>query len=332
MAELRKVHGSDNSFFILDQTKLTKPLSTATLAKLAQNVCDRQTGYLGGADGILVIDAAPDAAGRMTVVNADGTIAKMCGNGIRTVTRYLSEENGQTKFTVQTEQAPINVSVGPVLDHNVRTFSASIEPVSFAPADLPFANLGVDKIVDTVLPAIHPTFKFTAIAVPNPHLIAFVPEAELAGSAIETIGKQLNTPNPYFPEGVNVTFATIEGPNTLFARTYERGVGFTNACGTGMSATSLAFVLTNHEAATLGQLNTVYNPGGMVQTVVHQEADGRYWIELIGNATELARIEVPERSLQNATFAGATHTLTGEDAEYAAFVATLPYRDLFPAL
>ncbi len=332
MAELRKVHGSDNSFFILDQNKLEQPLSRETLSALAQKVCDRTNGLEGGADGVLVIDPATNAAGRMTVVNADGTFAKMCGNGIRTVTRYLSEESGETGFNIETEQATLAVHVDKVLAPGVLTFGTEISPVSFAAADLPFAELGHDEIIDTVLPEIHPTFKFTAIAVPNPHLIAFVPEAELSGTAIEEIGKRLNAPNPYFPEGVNVTFATIEGKHTLFARTYERGVGFTNACGTAMSATSLAFVLTHPKDAALNELNSVYNPGGMVQTTVHQEADGRYWIELIGNATEISRIDIPEASLAAANFDGATIHLTGEAEQYAAFVKTLPYRDLVPAV
>ncbi|MBO1719064.1 diaminopimelate epimerase, partial [Bacteroides xylanisolvens] len=68
-----------------------------------------------------------------------------------------------------------------------------------------------DRIVDTVLPAIHPSLKFTAVAVPNPHLIAFVSKEELVSPDLERIGKMLNAKNPYFPEGVNVTFAEILG-------------------------------------------------------------------------------------------------------------------------
>ncbi len=328
MAELLKVHGSENSFFLLDQTTLTTPLADETLVALAKQLCDRQSGLLEGADGLLVVSADAAAAGRMTVINADGTYAKMCGNGLRTVSRYLSEKTGRDEFQVQTAEASLRVHRAPQLAEGVPAFGVEISPVSFAASALPFADLGHEEIVDQVLPEIHPTLRFTAIAVPNPHLIAFVDEDALNGEAIEAIGKRLNAANPYFPEGVNITFATITGQNTIFARTYERGVGFTNACGTGMSATSLALVLTHPEVASRDTPITVYNPGGMVQTIVHQEASGRYWIELIGNATVTAAITVPESSLAAATTAGATVSDTGEQAQYTRFVTELPYRGL----
>ncbi|WP_390409098.1 diaminopimelate epimerase [Lacticaseibacillus jixiensis] len=328
MAQLLKVHGSDNAFFLLDQTRLAQPLDAATLIALTKRLTDRQTGLLGGADGMLVVSQAPDAAGRMTVINSDGTYAKMCGNGLRTVSRYLSEQTGQDEFTVQTEEAKLRVHRAAPLAQGVPAFGVEISPVSFEQKALPFAQLGHTQIIDTVLEALHPSLHFTAIAVPNPHLIAFVPEAELNGSTLGDLGKRLNAPNPYFPEGVNVTFATITGQSEIFARTYERGVGFTNACGTGMSATSLALVLTHPDVAEKNQPITVYNPGGMVHTVVHQEADGRYWIELIGNATVTDVVTIPDASLVQGTFDGATTRATGETADYTAFVASLPYRGL----
>ncbi|MCI1987245.1 MAG: diaminopimelate epimerase [Lactobacillus sp.] len=332
MAELLKVHGSDNNFFLLDQTALTTPLPATTLTTLAQRLSAREHGLLGGADGLLVVDADAEAAGRMTVINADGSIAKMCGNGLRTVSRYLSEKTGADTFTVQTAEARLRVHQAPDLAAGVPAYGVEISPVSFAAKDLPFTQLGHEQLIDTVLPQLHPTLRFTAVAVPNPHLIAFVAESELNGDTLRQLGERLNAANPYFPEGVNVTFAAIEGQNTLFARTYERGVGFTNACGTGMSATSLALVLTHPEVAQFETPLTVYNPGGMVQTIVHQEAQGRYWIELIGNATVTDTITVPEASLTAGTFAGATSTPTGEATQYAAFVANLPHRDVVAAV
>ena len=175
--------------------------------------------------------------------------------------------------------------------------------------------------------AIDPSLKFTAIAVPNPHLIAFVSPEVLAGSDLERIGKMLNAKNPYFPEGVNVTFAEILDKDTLFARTYERGVGFTNACGTGMSATTLAFILTHPEEAAFDRVNTVYNPGGMVKTIVHHDGE-RYWIELIGNATVTATITLPDTALLVGDWQQAKIHATGEQAEYERFIDALTHRKL----
>ena len=74
---------------------------------------------------------------------------------------------------------------------------------------------------------------------------------ELNGPALKELGTRLNSDNPYFSDGVNVNFGHILGHNKLFVKTFERGVGFTNACGTGMSATSLALALTHPNAASL---------------------------------------------------------------------------------
>lgn len=326
MAQLLKVHGSMNQFFLLDQTQFETPIPAATLVDFTQKITAK-SGLLGGADGVLVVDHDDQAAGRMTVINADGTYAKMCGNGLRTVSRYLAAQSGQSEFLVQTAETALRVHQSADLAKGVPAFGVEISPVTFNAASLPFAQLGHDEIIDQVLPEIHPSFKFTAIAVPNPHLIAFVSQDELNGEAIGEIGRRLNAANPYFPEGVNVTFAAIMGRKTIFARTYERGVGFTNACGTGMSATSLALVLTHPEVAKLDDLITVYNPGGKVQTNVHRE-NGQYWIELIGNATFTHTIEIPEANLRAGSFADAQVTETGEQAAYEAFVASLPVHDL----
>ena len=91
--EMLKVHGSGNDFFILDEDNLEEPLTEEELIQLAQKVCDRDTGLHGGADGVLYVQAGHEGTdGRMRVINADGSEASMCGNGIRTVARYLSEK------------------------------------------------------------------------------------------------------------------------------------------------------------------------------------------------------------------------------------------------
>lgn len=315
--ELLKVHGSQNRFFLLDQATLPQPLPQADLVDLAKRLCTDPA--LGGADGLLVVSPAEHAAGRMTVVNADGSIAKMCGNGLRTVARYLSEKTGQDDFNVQTEESVLHVSRKPDLAAGVPAFGVEIAPISFTPASLPFADLGVDRILDTPLPKLAPQLRFTAIAVPNPHLIAFGDASILADEPLGALGKRLNSSNPYFPEGVNVTFATVLADHKLFARTYERGVGFTNACGTGTAATSLAFLLTQPNQTEVGAVNTVYNPGGMVQTIVHQTGQ-TYWVELIGNATVTAHVTLANGQAQL--------TPTHEDQAYQRFVQALPYRDL----
>ncbi|WP_283678955.1 diaminopimelate epimerase [Lentilactobacillus sp. Marseille-Q4993] len=324
MAQLQKVHGSMNQFFLLDQTELDSKLTQEQLVNLATHITDQNKGLLDGADGLLVVDDTDDDAtlGSMQVINADGSIASMCGNGLRTVSRYLSEKFGQDEFSVQTQDAPLQVKREESFADGVPTFSVEISPVSFARETLPFDNLNTDTIVDQQLPELDDDLTFTAISVPNPHLISFVDDAVLDSDTLENLGTKLNGDNPYFYDGVNVSFAKIIGKNKLFVRTFERGVGFTNACGTGMSATSLAFCLNHPGAASFEEEITVYNPGGMVKTRVH-DTNGEYHIDLIGNATVTNTVEIPEADLHASVLDNAEIAETGEQASYEKFVSAV---------
>lgn len=324
MVYMQKVHGSQNTFFLLDQTQLKQALSQAELVRLAKQLTNAKTGLLGGADGLLVVSSSShqNVLGKMQVINADGSIASMCGNGLRTVGRYLAEKYHQNSFKVETQQADLKVSVEPDWAESVKAISVEISPVSFAKQDLPFAQLNCSKLINQEVPAFAPGLKFTAVAVPNPHLISIVSAEVLASSLLEKLGTKLNQPNPYFPDGVNVSFAQVIDSRHLFVRTFERGVGFTNACGTGMSAASLVFALTHQQEKVFNHLLTVSNPGGFVQTRVHQQED-HYWIELIGNATVTHNINADEslfhQDLPDLSLFQVEQT--SENAAYQAFIS-----------
>lgn len=324
MVQLQKVHGSQNQFFLLDQTQLQQPLSEKELVNLAQQLTNPQIGPLGGADGLLVISTSqhPQVLGRMQVLNADGSWASMCGNGLRTVGRYLADKYQQKTFKVETAQADLQVSCQPDWAPNVKAISVEISPVSFAAQDLPFENLGTEKLFNQTIPVLDSDLKFTAVAVPNPHLISLVPPAILKSKLLEQLGTKLNQPNPYFPDGVNVSFAQVIDSSHLFVKTFERGVGFTNACGTGMSAASFVFALTQPSEQVLEKLITVSNPGGFVQTRVHKVAQS-YWIELIGNATITHYLQTTELQLHQARPDSSKWqaVATPEDAAYQEFIA-----------
>ena len=324
MVYMQKVHGSQNTFFLLDQTQLKQALSQAELVRLAKQLTNAKTGLLGGADGLLVVSSSShqNVLGKMQVINADGSIASMCGNGLRTVGRYLAEKYHQNSFKVETQQADLKVSVEPDWAESVKAISVEISPVNFAKQDLPFDQLNCNQLINQEVPAFAPGLKFTAVAVPNPHLISIVSAEVLASSLLEKLGTKLNQPNPYFPDGVNVSFAQVIDSRHLFVRTFERGVGFTNACGTGMSAASLVFALTHQQEKVFNHLLTVSNPGGFVQTRVHQQED-HYWIELIGNATVTHNINADESLFHQdlPDFSLFQVEQTSENAAYQAFIS-----------
>lgn len=320
MVQLLKVHGSENQFFIFDQTQLDQQLTDEELSKLGIKLCDPKNNILNGADGVLVVnDATDNALAQMRVINADGSEAKMCGNGLRTVSRYLSEKFNETDFKIQTIGADLEVKKSADLADGVPAFSVQIKPISFAAKDLPFSYKNMAEMINEKVPEFLPDQTFTSIAVPNPHLISFLDK--INEKELGELGKYLNSPNEYFPEGVNVSFAEILGKNKLFVQTYERGVGFTNACGTGMSATSLAFAMLHPNDFDETEDISVYNPGGMVKTHVtlgntKEEAN----IHLIGNATFTDTLDISEADFHKLDFDKFDIKSTGEEAKYQAFV------------
>lgn len=316
MAKFLKVHGSENKFFILDQTLLKKPLTDDELKRLAINLCENT---LNGADGLLVIDVSENCLGKMHVINADGSEAKMCGNGLRTVSRYLSEKYQLNEFKVETMESDLAVSKAPDFYEGVPAFSVEISPISFKKDDLPFSYKNMKEMINQLVPEFLPDQSFSAVAVPNPHLISFVPE--VSKLELGDLGQKLNGKNEYFPEGVNVSFSQILDTNKIFVQTYERGVGFTNACGTGMSATSLIFALLHPDKFDPTKEITVYNPGGMVKTKVTLNSDKELSkLRLIGNATFTHEIDIEETDLHNNNLRNINVVETNEENDYKAFV------------
>lgn len=288
-----KVHGSQNDFFILDERKSELGAWTdAKKALLAQKLCDR-SHVLGGADGILFVgEGNPGTIGKMRVFNSDGSEASMCGNGLRAVARYLLEESGLEEAKVETMKADLQVKKSDSLGFEIPTFEVEISPVLFTPSSLPFHHQG-DQLFDEMLPELDPELHFSAVAVPNPHLISFVSKETLASDKQGKLASYLNGENPYFPDGVNVSFAQRLSGNQIFVRTFERGVGFTNACGTAMSASSLIKKLLDHDK--LEEALEVYNDGGMVK-VTAEKTNEKFSLHLIGNATftDKGTIEISE--------------------------------------
>lgn len=320
MVKLLKVHGSENKFFILDQTMLEKPLTDKELINLAINLC---ANILGGADGLLVVDASDTSLGKMRVINADGSEAKMCGNGLRTVSRYLSEKYQLDNFKIETMESDLAVSKAEDLYPGVPTFSVEISPISFQKKGLPFSYKNFNEMIDQSIPEFISEQTFSAVAVPNPHLISFV--SDINQLELKNLGQKLNDQNDYFPEGVNISFSQILKTNTLFVQTYERGVGFTNACGTGMSAASLIFALLNPDQFDANKDISVYNPGGLVKThiILNREHKEQSEIRLIGNATFTHEVNVVESNLHNNKLNQLEITETDEETAYQNFVKTI---------
>jgi len=277
--EILKCHGSGNDFLLIDEISNSYSFSEQERTELAKSLCNRNTEL--GADGILFVLKSESANARMRVFNADGSEASMCGNGLRCVARYVCELKGQDKLLIETMKANLQVEKEDDLFPEIPTYKVEISPVSFKLADLPLL-LQAETLINEKIPTLSEELLFTALAVPNPHLVTIVGEDDLESDLQLRLSEDVNGPNPLFPDGVNVSFVKPLEEGHIYVRTFERGVGFTNACGTAMSASALVTCLVGLNKKE--EFIEVYNPGGKVRCVVH-ENEGDYKIDLIGNGT-----------------------------------------------
>jgi len=267
-----KCHGSGNDFPLIDAREID--LSDAQWAQVARALADRR-GPVGG-DGLLLLtrsDAAHDFGMRM--YNSDGSEAETCLNGLRCVARMGFEALGLDHAHVHLKTSEAEVSREPDLAPGVATIRECAGPAMLDILHWPL-TIGRDQNVQMAIPGLPTDRVFTAVAIPNPHLIAFVDavdEAELV-----RVGEVCEAGPDWLPNRANVSYVEVR-PGGLFVRTFERGVGLTDSCGSAMAASTFAACLT--ERATFGEEITVWNAGGLVKACA--EADGM--VRLSGNAT-----------------------------------------------
>lgn len=294
IVQMTKCHGSGNDFFILDEQILADSLTDQTRADLARAFCNRKSEL--GADGILFVQESSIADAKMRVFNADGSEASMCGNGLRCVARYVCEKLGVQKAVVETMKVNLQVELREEIYPGIPTYRVEISPISFKVEDLPLKIEG-EQLINELLPQLSEELHFTALAVPNPHLITIVDNNEdLRSNLQKELSERVNGKNELFPDGVNVSFVKPLKKGHIYVRTFERGVGFTNACGTAMSASTLVTCLVGLNARE--EAIEVYNNGGKVRCVVHEDH-----IDLIGNASYVyhCKVEVHNGDFQTLT-------------------------------
>ncbi len=276
-----KMHGLGNDFIFIDDFSRDVELSSDQVAFM----CDRHFGI--GADGVILVRPSETAgcAAYMHYINADGTLAQMCGNGVRCFAKYLVDRGfvhpADGRFVADTLSGPKPITFS--VDDSDRLVSATVDmghPVLKA-EDIPVdeSALGVrsidsSKVREGVCSLEFDSpwgpFAFTCVSMGNPHAICFVDDwnaiddslfsdpadKRLSTLDIDTVGAFFES-HPAFPEKTNVEFASIDS-DSLSMRVYERGCGETLACGTGTCATDVAAAVTELR----GRENDIHLLGG----------------------------------------------------------------------
>lgn len=241
-----KYEGLGNDFVIVEAASMER--------ELAVRICDRHRGV--GADGVLLTGLDGEGAPFMRVINADGSEPEMCGNGLRCVARYLAARGlvRETRFVVQTEAGPHACEV-----HEGGDVTVAMRPASLVPREVPIA--GEAPMIDAPLAVGGRTLRVTAVSMGNPHAVTF----DDVGETRAALGPLVEG-HPTFTARANAGFAAMRGERAIDLFVFERGVGWTEACGTGACAAAVAAVETGR--APRGEAITVRLPGGPLSIVV----------------------------------------------------------------
>lgn len=240
-----KMHGLGNDFVMLDGPTvagldLHPDRNPKALEKLAAFLCDRHFGI--GADGLIVPVAPTDPQKfdiRFVYLNSDGTWAEMCGNGIRCFALFVRDLGLVKKdsFTVETLAGPIRPKINPD-----RTVTVDMGAPILAPEKIPFSANGAHQPVQRFsLPVLEQQVPVTPVSMGNPHCLVF--QDELQHALDPAVYGPVLEKHPAFPAKTNVEFVETLSRNHLKVTVWERGCGFTLACGTGACATAVGAIM-----------------------------------------------------------------------------------------
>ncbi len=226
--------------------------------ELAKYVSDRHFGI--GSDGLVLICSSDVADFRMRMFNPDGTEGEMCGNALRSLSKYVYDHKMTNKkeLTIETlggiQHVKLTVANGQAVN-----IEANIGKPVLDTRKIP-VNTTLPEFIEQEVKILDKTFKITAVSWGNPHCVMFIDD--VANFDVEKYGKAIEYKTDLFPNKTNVTFAQIIDRNNIKMREWERGTGETIGCGTGCCTATVAAVLTGR----CDREVRVHQIGGILET------------------------------------------------------------------
>ena len=278
-----KLHGIGNDYVYVNcfKEKIANP------PEVSKYVSDRHFGI--GSDGLIMINPSEVADFEMEMYNADGSRAEMCGNGIRSVAKYVYDYGLTDKTSISVE----TLAGIKYLDLTIENGKVALVKVDMGKPELNPANIPIvmedenaDKVVDELITVDGEEYRMTGVSMGNPHTIVYIDDVK--GLEIEKVGPKFEN-HERFPKRINTEFVKVLDRNTAEMRVWERGSGETLACGTGACAVAVACILNGLTEDKV----TVKLLGGDLQIEWDREADHVY---MTGPATVVfdGEIELPE--------------------------------------
>ena len=229
-----KMHGLGNDYVCINcfRERVEDPPG------FARTLCDRHYGI--GADGLILICPSKVSDFKMEIYNSDGSVAGMCGNGIRCLGKYVYDYRltGKETLSIETKSGIRNMHLhiqdgkacGAMVDMGGPRLNAHSIPILSEK----------DLVINDPIEVQEKNYRMTGISMGNPHAVIFL--EEINGISLEETGRELEF-HPRFPERANIEFCHVTARNRMEIRVWERGVGETLACGTGACAAVVASVL-----------------------------------------------------------------------------------------
>lgn len=273
-----KMHGAGNDYVYVDARSEDRDWP-----ELARRMSDRHFGV--GSDGLILIKDSDVADLRMSMFNADGSEAEMCGNGIRCFVKYAVDRGivsgGTSSVNVETLAGIRNIV--PVTEHGLVTAArVSMGLPIFNPSDVPVAlestgEYGAGPVLEYPFEMDGHDLPLSFVSMGNPHAVTFI-DTPVADFPLLTAGPKVEH-HSIFPRRVNFEIVNVDSSDHLTARVWERGSGETLACGTGACGIAVASILGGHTGNTVD----ITLPGGTLKV----DWDGQGEVYLEGPAEEV---------------------------------------------
>lgn len=260
MIAFTKMHGLGNDYLYVNCFQ--EHLDGVDIPALARAMSDRHRGV--GSDGLILIkphqhQVAADVC--MEMYNADGSRGEMCGNGIRCVAKYVVEHGlvadrrgrSTREVAIQTDRGVLKVEAA-LNEGRVTAVRVNMGEPILRPSDIPVRTEG-DRCIRQRLPLGDVELTMTCVSMGNPHAVIFVDALDAID--LTAIGPHIER-HALFPNRVNVHLVTVNARDEATMRTWERGSGLTQACGTGACAVLVAGVLEGR----LDRRGLIHLPGG----------------------------------------------------------------------
>lgn len=275
--EFWKLHGIGNDFIAIDKRFDNNDFDF--YSDLAKKVCNRR--FSVGADGLLIVKNSSVADIKMLYYNSDGSMAKMCGNGLRCFSKFVYDNNivKKEEFSVDTLDGIKKVKLN-INNKKIDSIKVNIGTGLFKSKDI-LLDENKDKFINEKINILDKEFSVSFILMGVPHLVILVDKLDI--NEVYKYGEEISN-YKIFPNKINVNFVKVEDKENISVRTFERGCGYTLGCGTGMTASA---IICNYLGLTDKSVN-VASQGGDIKIDIED------FVYMTGPATKICegRIDI----------------------------------------